>query len=135
MLDLVGKERLILTKQVLLWGRLFSIPIEFDCYEGDRVTKEQINTLERLITNQNWLEKSKDYIEKYCKNDVMEDNDNHKKDNIFSYIKPEYLLVKRDKENQKIALMCKYRYDLEHGLAVVFSPNGEVTVGIQDIIL
>ena len=31
--------------------------------------------------------------------------------------------------------MCKYRYDPEHGLAVVFSHEGKVSVGIQDIIL
>ena len=31
--------------------------------------------------------------------------------------------------------MCKYRYDEEHGLAVVFYSEGKVTVGDQDIIL
>ena len=65
----------------------------------------------------------------------MSDDENAKIDNIFSYIKPECLFVKRDKGNPKIAMMCKYRYDLEHGLAVVFSSDGEVTVGMQDIIL
>ena len=65
----------------------------------------------------------------------MNDDENAKKDNIFSYIKPECLFVKRDKENPRIAMICKYRYDLEHGLAVVFSSDGEVTVGMQDIIL
>ena len=65
----------------------------------------------------------------------MNDDENPIKDNIFSYIKPECLFVKRDKESSRIAMMCKYRYDLEHGLAVVFSSDGEVTVGMQDIIL
>ena len=31
--------------------------------------------------------------------------------------------------------MCKYRYDIEHGLAVVFATDGSVTVGLQDFIL
>ena len=31
--------------------------------------------------------------------------------------------------------MCKYRYDEEHGLAVVFDSERKVTVGDQDIIL
>jgi hypothetical protein len=65
----------------------------------------------------------------------MEDKGNQKKDNIFSYVKPEYLFVEHDNETPRIALMCKCRYELEHGLAVVFSTDGDVDVGIQDIIL
>jgi hypothetical protein len=65
----------------------------------------------------------------------MKDEDNQKKDNIFSYEKPDYLLVKRDKEKPRIALMCKCRYEPEHGLTVVFTSEGDVDVGIQDIIL
>ena len=32
-------------------------------------------------------------------------------------------------------MMCKYKYDPEHGMAIVYSADGKVTVGIQDIIL
>ena len=66
---------------------------------------------------------------------VQEDADNQKKDNIFSYIKPDYLLIKRDAENPRVAMMCKYRYEPEHGLTVVFPHDGQIVVGIQDIIL
>ena len=58
-----------------------------------------------------------------------------KKDNIFSYVKPDYLFVKNETKYHKVALMCKYRYDEEHGLTVVFDSEGKVTVGDQDIIL
>ena len=64
----------------------------------------------------------------------LADNENNRKDNIFSYIKPEYLFVKRE-DHPRVALMCKYRYDMEHGLAVVFAADGGITVGTQDIIL
>ena len=60
---------------------------------------------------------------------------NIKKDNIFSYIKPDYLFVKRDDECPRVALMCKYRYEPENGLAIVYSSDGKAKVGIQDIIL
>lgn len=118
-----------------IWGRKFTLPVEYDCYEGEEVTKAQIQALEQFKSHIEWIDQSKSIIEKYCKEQVMSDDENNKKDNIFSYIKPECLFVKRDKDNPRIAMMCKYRYDLEHGLAVVFSSNGEVTVGIQDIIL
>ena len=121
--------------ETTIWGRKFTLPVEYDCYEGEEVTKAQIQALKNFRSHTEWIEKSRSIVEKYCREQVMSDDENPKKDNIFSYIKPECLFVKRDKENPRIAMMCKYRYDLEHGLAVVFSSDGEVTVGMQDIIL
>ncbi|MGN0594663.1 MAG: DUF6985 domain-containing protein [Hominimerdicola sp.] len=120
---------------VIIWGRKMTLPVEYDCYEGEEVTKSQLQALEHFKSHTEWIGKSKSIVEDYCKEQVMDDDKNLKKDNIFSYIKPECLFIKRDKENPRIALMCKYRYDLEHGLAVVFSSKGEATVGLQDIIL
>lgn len=82
-----------------------------------------------------WLEQAKKSVEKFCKDQVKRDKENDKKDNIFSYVKPEYVFVKRDEKQPRVALMCKYRYDLEHGLAIVFSSDGKISVGSQDIIL
>ena len=82
-----------------------------------------------------WITESKPYIEAFCRGQLEADPENKKKDNIFSYIKPDYLFVKRDKSHPRVALMCKYRYDPEHGLAVVFARDGTVTVGFQDMIL
>lgn len=121
--------------KVSIWGRQFTLSVEYDCYEGEEVTKAQLQALKHFKSHTEWIEKSKSIVEDYCKEQVMSDEENAKKDNIFSYIKPECIFVKRDKVNPRIAIMCKYRYDLEHGLAVVFSSNGEVVVGIQDIIL
>ena len=119
----------------IIWERFFSLPIEYDCYEGEKVSEGQIQAIERFIAHVEWIEQSKSIVEKYCKEQVLSDDENPKKDNIFSYIKPECLFVKRDEENPRIALMCKYRYDLEHGLAIVFASDGTITVGLQDIIL
>ena len=61
-------------------------------------------------------------------------NENQKKDNIFSYIKPEYLFVVRDEKKPRLALICKYRYDPEHGLAIVFTTDGKASVKTQDLL-
>ncbi|MCM1054552.1 MAG: hypothetical protein NC394_03420 [Bacteroides sp.] len=121
--------------EINIWGREFSLPIEYDCYEGETVTEEQINAVSHFSAHLEWIANSKGCVETFCKEQVMKDEKNSKKNNIFSYIKPERIFVKRDKKHHRVALMCKYRYDLEHGLAVVFSSDGEITVGIQDIIL
>jgi hypothetical protein len=97
-------------------------------------TQKQFAALERFLSNLEWIEKSKSHVENFCKDEVSNDEANPKKDNIFSYVMPDYIFVNR-KDSPNVSIMCNYRYDMEHGLAVVFDSNGNVTVGIQDIIL
>ena len=120
--------------EIEIWEKSFILPIEYDCYEDEEITDEQLQILNQFISHPEWIEQSKFVVENYCKDQVIDDK-NAKKDNIFSYVKPEYLFIKRDKKKPQVALMCKYRYDLEHGLAIVFSSDGKATVGIQDMIL
>ena len=119
----------------MIWDKKFAINIVYDCYSGEKITRNQIKAFERFCDNLQWLENAKNEFLKYCKNDVNNDFNNLKKDNIFSYIKPESIFIKRDDINCRVALMCKYRYDQEHGLAIVFDKNGNITIGIQDIII
>lgn len=53
-------------------------------------------------------------------------------DIIFRFVVPESIFVKRD---GRIALMCRYKFDIDHGIAIVFKDNNIVDVGQQDIIL
>ena len=117
--------------KLMIWGRDFALPIEYDCYEGESITEKQIEAVEALIMHPEWIEKSKNAVEAYCKDEVLRDN----KSDIFSYVDPRYLFVKRNDQDPSVALMLNYRYDPEHGLAVVFKLDGEVAVGSQDIIL
>lgn len=120
---------------ITIWGRVFVLPIEYNCYDGEVVLEVQVAALETFLTHKEWIEKAKGCVEDHCRDDVMDDESNNKKDNIFSYIKPECIFIKHESSRPRVAIMCKYRYDLEHGLAVVFSSDGKVTVGMQDIIL
>lgn len=119
---------------VSIWGRDFELPVNYNCYEGETVTEEQIQLLNKFIEHSEWIRKSKDIVENYCKQQVFDDEENQKKDNVFSYIKPMSVFVKHVKK-PRIALICKYRYDEEHGLAIVFDKKGNVTVGSEDFIL
>ncbi len=119
---------------IVIWERSFSLPIEYDCYDVETVTVAQKKAVKALTEQPDWIEKAKEHVMAFCREQVLADNENTKKDNVFSYIKPEYLFVKRE-EHPRVAIMCKYRYDMEHGVAVVFAADGSVTVGPQDIIL
>lgn len=116
-----------------IWGRDFSLPVQYDCYAGEEVTQNQIASLNEFISNLNLLVDAKKKVEIYCKEQVEADDKNEKKNNIFSYIKPDYLFVKRS-DKSEIALICNYRYDPEHGIAIVFKENKKILVGGQDIV-
>lgn len=123
------------TVRLMIWGRDFNIPVEYDCYIGETVTPEQDKAVKNFLSHPDWLAKAKNYVEVFCRDSVVKDSRNDKKDNIFSYIKPEYLFVKRDSKEPRVVMVCKYRYDPEHGLAIVFSYEGEIKVDSQDMIL
>ena len=117
-----------------IWNRDFELPIEYDCFSNEKVTGAQINAVNVFLKNKAMLDKAKSSIEEYCKKELNDDKENKNKDNIFTYIIPHYIYVKRD-DKPRVAIMCKYKYDMEHGLAVVFHQNGKIEVGLQDIIL
>ena len=119
---------------ISIWERTFLLPIEYDCYDDEVVTDAQKSAVKTLTMHPEWIVSARTQVERFCRDEVIADVENDKKDNIFSYIKPDYLFVKRE-DRPRVALMCKYRYDMEHGLAVVFATDGSVTVGHQDFIL
>lgn len=120
--------------KINIWDRNFELPVEYDCYSDEKVTSAQLNALKEFIIDTHIINKAKINVENYCKKALTLDKDNKQKENIFTYIIPHYIYVKRE-DNPRIAIMCKYKYDMEHGLAVVFSQNGKIEVGLQDIIL
>ena len=121
--------------ELSIWNRSFSLEIEYDCYTGESVTDEQKKAVNDFVSHPEWVVGAKTIVEDFCKEKVMLDAGNNRKENIFSYIKPDYLYVKHDNVYPRVAIMCKYRYDPEHGIAIVFSHKGEITVCVQDEIL
>lgn len=118
---------------ITIFERHFDLLVEYDHYADPSLMKKLEASLLRFLSHDEWIVNAKSQLENYCQEDVLQDKENQKKDNVFSYIKPECIYVKRD--SIRVAIMCHYRYDPEHGLAIVFDSDGNVTVGIQDIII
>lgn len=111
------------------------MPVEYDCYADEEVTEKQLRAVENFANCPEQINSSKEKVEAFCHDQLIADDGNENKGNIFTYVKPEYVFVKRDSFSPRVALMCRYRYDPEHGLAVVFQQDGNIVVGLQDIIL
>lgn len=122
-------------KKMSIWGRDFELDTIYECHKGEDITPEQIKAYNCFASNPDWLENAKLIVEEYAKVHVLSDNTNTKKESIFSYVIPDYIFITRYEEKPRVALMCKYKYEPEHGLAIVFADTGEIEVGIQDIIL
>lgn len=119
-----------------IWGRELPIKITYDCFEGEEVTEVQKETYEQVMCNLDIiLEEAHEMFKNYCFKFYKEQMDDDF-ENIFRYIKPKELYIKRSSIGKKIAgLLCNFKFDLEHGL-VAYIEDGKVTkIDTQDIIL
>ena len=116
----------------MIWGREFELKVIYDCYGGEEVLPIQKDVYEAFVKDSGVICNSKEAVEKYCLEENREEIGTDQIDNIFKYVIPQSIFVKRD---GRIALLCKYKYDMEHGIAVVFKDGKFIEVGSQDIIL
>lgn len=117
---------------IKIWKRDFDLKVIYDCYTGETVLEEQKDALKKFTTDKRLIESSLSNVEKYCLNQNKEEIGSEAIDNVFKYVMPESIFVKRD---CRVAIMCRYKFDPEHGMAVVFKDGKFVSVGKQDIIL
>lgn len=123
-----GKQKLT------VWGRVFELDIAFDCFPDEDILEIQNEALKRLLAS-SCINEAEIAVKEYClkenRDDIQEDNI----ENIFRYVIPKSIYVARDAEKRVVALLCDYKFDMEHGLAVVFENECLQEIGMQDIIL
>ena len=127
-----------------VWGREFDLPIEFDLYEGEvvsNVQKEALSGFETKnvrdgeVVRNSLLECSLEKLKAFCLDRDKEEIQGNAIDNIFKYVIPQNLYILRTEECRVVALMCAYKFDLEHGLAIVFENECLKDIGTQDLVL
>ena len=118
--------------KVNFFGREFELKVVYDCYEGEEILSYQKEALQNFIENQYNLDNDLEKLKNYCLN-LNKEEIGEEIDNIFRYVIPVDIYVVREKET--IAIMCKYKYDLEHGLALVYKNKKLKEIGTQDIVL
>lgn len=118
---------------LIIWGREFELSIIYQNYPGEEVTMNQEKTV-RSIDILDFGVSLKPLVE-YIRENNFEDIGDTDITNIFKYVMPKCILIPREDEKRIIALMCNYRFDIEHGLTVVYENEKYKTVGPQDIIL
>ncbi len=129
----VTKETLMNKIKINIWGRDFELYISYHIFPGENITETQMHTSEAI--SQIDFTDSLGEVKKYIVKDNSELFGSRSIDNIFKYVKPKCIMVARSKQEHIFAIMCDYKFDMEHGLAVVYENGIFKQVGPQDIIL
>ena len=118
---------------IKIWGRKLRIDVIFDHYEGEDILPVQKEAIEKFLENIKVVDEAEPKVKKYClKSDQIEDD---KIDNIFKYVKPKALVAMRSKKDRIVVLLCDYKLDLEHGLAIEFKNEIFRRIGNSEIVL
>lgn len=120
-------------KTLNVWGRNFKLEIIYDVFTGEEVLDEQIAALSEFLKKKDVLLQDPTPVKEYCISDRGEEVGGSI-DNIFKYVIPTSLYIKRETKNRVVALLCNYKFDIEHGLAIVFENEKLKEIGNQDII-
>lgn len=122
-----------LTREI--WGREFDIPVRFKDLDDEGIDKSQWDAYGRIVSNWSVLDDALPALKEYCLVNDADAFGSEPIDNVFRYVIPKYLYVSRNSVKRVVALICDYRFDPEHGIAIVFENEALATIGTQDVIL
>ncbi len=120
---------------VRIWGREFTMDVQYDCYTGEEILESQKEAVTELAASEYIIESALEKVKEYCLTLNREEIGTDKIENIFKYVAPKYLYVPRTEGRHVVSIMCNYKFDQEHGIAVVFEDKAFARIGKQDIIL
>ena len=120
-----------MNRKIKIWGRDFNLRVFFDAYEGEEILDIQNEALDDFVDAADKLFASYKELERYC---IRRDGDliGDSIENIFKYVKPESVYVKRNNKAHVVALLCNYRFDEEHGIALIYENEELKHIGTQD---
>ena len=116
-----------------IWGREFELNVVFECYPGEEVLDSQRIAFEQISTTA-LIDSTLDSVKAYVQNTATSQIETPI-DNIFKYVIPKSVFIPHSKKSSQIAIMCDYKFDSEHGIAIVFENGKYKEIGTKDIIL
>lgn len=119
--------------KVRIWDRDFDLDCLYQNYPNEEITKKQESTLAAIpsIDYSDSLIGIKQFVMKYNGSDI----EGNTIENIFKYVMPKRILIIRDEHARSFAIICNYKFDMEHGIAVVYENEKFKAVGLQDLVL
>lgn len=120
------------------WGKEIALEVRFDLLDDERVTSRQAYALGAIFVSWGAVNGALDALKSYClENDgdmLASECGTARIDDIFDVVEPYSLFVVRNDSKRSVALMCHYRLDPEHGLALLFENERLTKIGPEDIV-
>lgn len=119
---------------LVIWGKMISLPVEYsDSVKMGTAEKTAISIKEFSFNSADITNKSITAVKSYV-NKSAEAIGETVTGNLFDYITPHMMLVGIDEGSTNIALLCGFKYDPEHDIAIIFREQLFVEVGSQDLV-
>lgn len=117
-----------------IWGREFELPVMIKQFKGKDITETQKEAADEFESCESVVNAARKDVEQYVLNNGLKDTGATEVDNIFKYVIPKSISIPKAKD-RVVAIMCNYKFDMEHGIAIVFENEKFKNIGPQDIIL
>lgn len=121
--------------KINIWDRAFDLSVVYECYSGEEVLESQKEAFAMLEDNAKEVAGSLEAVKKYVRKTSAGQLMDESIENIFKYVMPKSIFVPHTKKHRIAAIMCNYKFDMEHGIAVVFENGKLKKIGSQDIVL
>ena len=121
--------------KITIWDRVFDLSVVYECYAGEEILESQREAFAMLEDNEKEVADSLAAVKKYMHKTGADQLKDDGIENIFKYVMPKSIFVPHTKKRRIAAIMCNYKFDMEHGIAVVFENGKLKKVGTQDIAL
>ena len=142
-------------QKIKIWGREFELDVSFYAFDGNDATDAQKDALDLFLKanascipneetgeyvggkeDTSLIDSIKADVEKYCLTNANGNDVDDPITNIFKYVIPKCIFVDEVIEDSRIvALLCDFKFDMEHGLAIVFENEKFDTVGDLGMVL
>lgn len=120
-------------------GREFKVHIDYNNYPGEKTTdiQKQIGKDVKKIDLGSSLKQVRNYIKENDSDALKEfDSSDSKIKNPFRYIKPKAIYIpKNQTDSKQFHVLCNYRFDPEHGIAITYENGKPKRVVQQDYVL
>lgn len=123
------------TIKLNIWGREFELEVIFDCFDDEKISVLQQEALEAVKTSDCFFDTSLDSLKEYCLNKDADLFQEKEINNIFKYVIPTSLYLVRNDKYREAALLCEYRFDADHGIAIDYINEQLNEIGTQDLVL
>lgn len=122
-------------KQIELWDRKFNLDVTFKDLDDEGVLDKQHESIDKFILSKEQMRVSLEAIKSYIIKDENSDVEVNDIKNIFKYVIPESIYIRREMVEREVIIMCDYKFNIEHGIAIVFENEKFKAITDQDSVL